>query len=173
MLSLPQIRKLQSQDKDAFLEHLMRLDAVSLRLRFGLKVSDDTLATYAHNIDYSQNVVHGYFVNGILCATAELYIFSHNSEAIAEAAFSVESGYQNQGIGTKLMGKVIDTAQERHIEKLYMSCLAENSRMKRIASKYNAVLDFEEGEFIAKIKPSEAGYIPPVGISSLPSVYAQ
>ena len=76
----------------------------------------------------------------------------------AEAAFSVEKPYQDQGVGTELMGRVIRAARNRGIRRLCMSCLAENSKMQAIARKYEAELRFEYGEVIGEIMPEAPNY---------------
>jgi GNAT superfamily N-acetyltransferase len=76
----------------------------------------------------------------------------------AEAAFSVEKEYQDQGIGSELMGRVIRAARNRGLQRLYMSCLAENTKIQAIARKYEAQLRFEYGEVIGEIVPETADY---------------
>ena len=76
----------------------------------------------------------------------------------AEAAFSVETVYQDQGIGCELMGRIVRAARNRGIRRLYMSCLAENSKMQAIARKHEADLRFEYGEVIGEILPDTPNY---------------
>ena len=76
----------------------------------------------------------------------------------AEAAFSVETVYQDQGIGSDLMGRIVRAARNRGIRRLYMSCLAENSKMQAIARKHEADLRFEYGEVIGEIMPDTPNY---------------
>ena len=70
----------------------------------------------------------------------------------------MEKAYQDQGIGSELMGRVIRAARNRGLQLLYMSCLAENSKMQAIARKYEAELRFEYGEVIGEIVPDTANY---------------
>jgi hypothetical protein len=57
------------------------------------------------------------------------------------------------------MGRVIRAARNRGIEHLYISCLAENTRMQAIARKHAADLRFQPGEVIADIVPPEPDYV--------------
>jgi hypothetical protein len=75
-----------------------------------------------------------------------------------EAAFSVEQPWQEQGIGTELMGRVIRAARNRGVQHLCVSCLAENAKMRTIASKHEAELRFEYGEVIGEIIPEGPNY---------------
>ena len=56
------------------------------------------------------------------------------------------------------MGRVIRAARNRGLQRLYMSCLAENSKMQTIARKHEADLRFEYGEVIGEIVPNEPNY---------------
>ena len=91
-------------------------------------------------------------------AVAELRKLSDTWGHEAEAAFSVEKPYQDRGIGNELMGRVIRAARNRGVRLLYMSCLAENSRMQAIARKHEADLKFEYGEVVGEIVPQSPNY---------------
>ena len=54
------------------------------------------------------------------------------------------------------MGRIVRAARNRGIRRLYMSCLAENSKMQAIARKHEADLRFEYGEVIGEILPGHA-----------------
>ena len=103
-------------------------------------------------------IVFGYFVDGEIRAAAELRKLSDNWGVEAEAAFSVERAYQDQGIGSALMGRIIRSARNRGVKLLFMSCLAENAKMQAIAKKHEADLRFEYGEVIGEIIPSGPDY---------------
>ena len=51
------------------------------------------------------------------------------------------------------MGRVIRAARNRHVQRLYMSCLAENARMQAIARHHEASLRFDYGEVVGEILP--------------------
>jgi GNAT superfamily N-acetyltransferase len=102
--------------------------------------------------------VYGYIEDNEVRAAAELRKLGNVWGHEAEAAFSVEKVYQDQGIGTELMGRVILAARNRGLQRLYMSCLAENDRMQAIARKFEADLRFEYGEVIGEIVPQEPNY---------------
>jgi GNAT superfamily N-acetyltransferase len=76
----------------------------------------------------------------------------------AEAAFSVERAFQENGIGSELMGRVIRSARNRGVQQLYMSCLAENGKMQSVARKFEAELRFEYGEVVGEIVPRGPNY---------------
>ena len=153
------VRKLWPAEMDKFRDHLLRLDKESRRMRFVHGVSDAVIENYASRVHGMGAIIHGYFVDGEVRAAAELHKLGATWGKLAEAAFSVEEPYQNEGVGTELMGRVIRAARNRGIEHLYISCLAENTRMQAIARKHAADLRFQPGEVIADIVPPEPDYV--------------
>ncbi len=152
------IRKLRLGEIERYGEHLLRLDADSRRLRFGMGVGDGFITDYARRINDMQSVVYGFFVGEEIHAAAELRPLTGALPVEAEAAFSVEKAYQDTGIGTELLGRVIRTARTRGITRLYMNCLAENRKMQRVARKFDAVLHFEDGDVVGELAPAVPNY---------------
>jgi RimJ/RimL family protein N-acetyltransferase len=151
-------RKLRSADGGNFRDHLLRLDRDSRRLRFAHGVSDDFIEDYAQRMGDIAGITYGYFLTGEIKAAAELRKLADTWGREAEAAFSVEKSFQDQGIGTELMGRVIRAARNRGVQLLYMSCLAENARMQAIARKHDAELRFELGDVVGEIVPDTPNY---------------
>jgi GNAT superfamily N-acetyltransferase len=152
------IRKLWPTEIGKFQDHLLRLDKEGRRLRFAHFVSDAFIEDYASRMAEFGSVVYGYLLAGQVRAAAELRKLGDAWGEEAEAAFSVETPFQDQGVGSELMGRIVRTARNRGLRRLYMSCLAENSRMQTIARKYEAELRFEYGEVIGEIMPETPNY---------------
>lgn len=152
------IRKLWPTEHDKFREHLLRLDKESRRMRFAHAVSDEFIADYASRMCDMGSIVFGYFDDHQIRAAAELRKLGDTWGTEAEAAFSVEPNFQEKGIGTELMGRVIRSARNRGVHHLFMSCLAENAKMQKIAKKHEADLRFEYGEVVGDIVPEDANY---------------
>jgi RimJ/RimL family protein N-acetyltransferase len=151
-------RKLWPHEQALFRDHLLRLDKTSRAMRFAHGVSDSFIEDYARQMADAGSTVFAYVEDGQVRAAAELKklgpIWGHE----AEAAFSVESAFQDQGLGTEMMGRVIRAARNRGVHLLYISCLASNAGMQAIARKHDAELRFELGEVIGEIVPQEANY---------------
>jgi GNAT superfamily N-acetyltransferase len=145
------IRKLWIGEAKHFRDHLLRLDPESRRNRFGSPVNESFIENYAARALAPDSVVHGYFVGGMLRAAAELRPFGKHFPREAEAAFSVERDWQNCGVGTALLDRTLLAARNRVIRTIYMSCLANNLRMQRVARKYQAELRFGAGEVIGEV----------------------
>jgi GNAT superfamily N-acetyltransferase len=156
--SVGNVRKLWPTETEKFRDHLLRLDKESRRLRFAHSVSDSFIDDYASRMTEFGSVVYGQIVDGHVRGAAELRRLGDSWGQEAEAAFSVEKPYQDQGVGTELMGRVVRAARNRGIRRLYMSCLAENSKMQAIARKHEAELRFEYGEVIGEILPDTPNY---------------
>lgn len=151
-------RKLWPHEQNLFRDHLMRLDKASRNLRFAHGVSDAFIEDYASHMTDTGSTVFAYIEDGEVRAAAELKKLGDTWGREAEAAFSVEAAYQDHGLGTELMGRVIRAARNRGVHLLYMSCLASNAKMQAIARKYEADLRFELGEVIGEIVPQEPNY---------------
>ena len=145
------IRKLWLGESDRFREHLLRLDPESRANRFGTPVTDYFIEQYAGHALSADAIVHGYFVDGVLRGCAELRGLATLAPREAEAAFSIEKAFQNNGVGSLLMGRTILAARNRGVRKLYMNCLSHNHPMQAIARKYHADLKFEAGDVVAEI----------------------
>ena len=152
------IRKLGPTETKKFRDHLLRLDRDSRRMRFAHGVSDTFIDDYASRMNEMGSIVFGYFEGGEVRAAAELRKLGDTWGKEAEAAFSVEKAFQERGLGSELMGRVIRSARNRGVHHLFMSCLAENGKMQAIARKHEADLRFEYGEVIGDIVPQEANY---------------
>lgn len=154
------IRKLAPAEIGKFRDHLLRLDANSRRLRFAHGVSDSFVEQYANGMLADGSIVFGYFEGGEVRAVAELRNLGKGNDwgEQAEAAFSVETKYQEKGLGSELMARVIRSARNRGIKHLFLSCLAENGKMLSIAKKHDAALHFEFGEVTSDIVPDDASH---------------
>ena len=146
-------RKLWHVEREEFLDHLLRLDPLSRRSRFGAEISDDFIASYAHTALNENCRIWGYFgPRGNLRGTGELKRFQEDPHS-AEAAFTVEPQYRGKGVGTELFNRVLLSAQNRNVRHLYLNCLGENIEMQSIARKFEAVLVFEQGEVMCDVIP--------------------
>ena len=155
------IRKLWSADADAYLEHLLRLDPISRRNRFGGTVSDEFIARYVGVSFNLEGVIHGFFVAGTLRGAAELRPLGVALGNEAEAAFSIEQPWQSHGVGTALLSRTLLSARNRGFKLLHMACLADNRRMQQLALKFDAELTFDFGSVVGEV---EAAHPTPLSV---------
>jgi RimJ/RimL family protein N-acetyltransferase len=148
-----------SKESDKFRDHLSRLDRESRRMRFGMAVSDSFISDYALRMGEMRCLVYGFFIDGEMRAAAEMRHIGEAWENDAEGAFSVEQAFQNRGIGTEMLGRIIRAARNRGVSRLYMNCLAENHKMQRICRKFEAQLHFDHGEVVGRVLPALPTYL--------------
>ena len=148
-------RRLWHSDLPAFRAHLLRLDPRSRHDRFAMGVGKDFLDHYARDCFAGDNIIYGCFVDGVLRCACELHRIKDVSGE-AEAAFSVESEWRHNEIGTKLFGHIIRTARNRDIHKIRFSCLAHNMAMRKLAHKFSAEIEFGTGDCIGHLIPRPA-----------------
>jgi len=147
------IRRVNGSERQVFRDHLLRLSPASRRSRFSGGVSDLFVEQHVERLFSSEAIVFGWFVDGAIHAAAELHPIGGPLGGLAEAAFSVEEGFQDSGVGTALLGRIMRTARNRGMSRLIMTCLPENARMQRVAKKYGARLEWHDGDVLAQINP--------------------
>jgi GNAT superfamily N-acetyltransferase len=135
-----EVRRLWPAERDLFKAHLLRLDEVTRRERFGTAVNDDFLENYAVTTFGVGGLVYAYLEDGAVRGAAELRGLEDIMAQTGEAAFSVEHDWRRRGIGGVLFGRLITAARNRGIRTLYMTCLPGNAAMRRLARKFEADL---------------------------------
>jgi RimJ/RimL family protein N-acetyltransferase len=146
-----QIRQLRPSDLASFREHLLRLTPESRRDRFNGVTDDIFLASYAARSFSEGATVIGYVVDGEVKGAAELHERPDLDPPTGEIAFSVEDGFQHQGIGSALFQRLIGHALAMGYENLRVTTHPHNEAMKALARKFNAKLRFEDGETVGNI----------------------
>lgn len=135
-----EIRRLWPTERDLFIAHLLRLDALTRRERFGTAVNDDFLVNYANTTFGVGGLVYAYIEDGEVRGAAELRGLEDLIAQTGEAAFSVEKAWRRRGIGESLFARLLTAARNRGIRTLYMTCLPENAAMRNLARKFEAEL---------------------------------
>jgi GNAT superfamily N-acetyltransferase len=154
------VRKLWGSDAGAYGEHLLRLDEGSRRNRFGGTVADGFIRGHAEQAFEPENVLYGFFADGMLRGVAELRPFSLHADR-AEAAFSIERPFQSHGVGTELLERTLLAARNRGIKQLHITCLSENQRMQQLARKFDAELRVDDDSVVGEV---EAPYPTPMSL---------
>jgi GNAT superfamily N-acetyltransferase len=157
----PQIRRLTPRDQPLLRDHLLRLDPVSRYERFGMSVNDQFLIRYAAHCFDGGDLAFGYFQDGVLRGAGEMRgLGQRHVEEAAEAAFSVEKGWRDRGVGSALLARIVETARNIGASTLYLTCLAHNRAMQKIVRKSHPQLRLEEdratGRLIARNKDGGA-----------------
>jgi GNAT superfamily N-acetyltransferase len=146
------IRKLWPGEALLYRDHLLRLTPDDRRLRFGMEISDEGVAGHALSAFEIGEVIHGFFVDGVLRGAAELHLLNHTPPVEAEIAFSVEAEYRNSGIGSALFGRTLLVARNRGVATVVMSCLPSNRPMQSLAKKFEAKIRYNLADVIGELK---------------------
>jgi GNAT superfamily N-acetyltransferase len=152
------VRKLWKSDAADYANHLLRLDPISRRSRFGGAVANAFVRHHAVSAFDPSSVVYGFFNNGVLRGAAELRPFGVGQ---AEAAFSIERSWQSHGVGTELLERALLAARNRGVKQLHITCLLENQRMQQLAQKFDAEM---RRDFDCVIGELEAPYPTPLSV---------
>ncbi|MEK9672890.1 MAG: GNAT family N-acetyltransferase [Rhodospirillaceae bacterium] len=152
-------RKLTRDDRDAFERHLPRLDPEDRRLRFWAAVRGSVISDYFDRLDWHAALLIGAFGDGDLRGVGKLLRVRTIPNLLAEVALSVEGPWQNEGIGTELMRRVLNGAYNRYIDRVCMVCLAENKNMQSISRKFEANLIHQLGEVEGRIWSAWPSYL--------------
>lgn len=147
------IRRVHGTERQGYRDHLMRLSPNSRRSRFGGGVSDLFVAQHIERLFDGNAIVYGWIVDGAIRAAAELHPVGSGLTATGETAFSVEEAWQDTGVGTALLGRIMRAARNRGLSRLIMTCLPENGRMQRVAQKHGARLSWQDGDVLGLINP--------------------
>ena len=138
-------RKLLPFESGTLAGHLLRLVPADRQSRFAGALADEVVRRHTRSLDWSRTTIIGFFEDGTLRGAAELTLDGSMPGASAEFAVTVEAPWQDSGIGSELLRRTIVLARNRGVRRLWMLCLAENARMRRIAIKHRGRLAFDEG----------------------------
>ncbi|NOD75019.1 MULTISPECIES: GNAT family N-acetyltransferase [unclassified Ruegeria] len=145
------IRRLRRHDHALISSHFNSLDEDVLLSRFGTPVQPQGVQDYLSNMFADAAFVFGAFPDSCLRGVGELRLIPDHKYHVAEAAFTVEKAWQDQGIGDALLSRLITIAQNRGIREVHMLCLATNQKMRRLAAKHNAELTLVPGQVEATL----------------------
>lgn len=140
------IRKLWPHERDLYIAHLIRLDRQSRVDRFGMLMSDEALRHYADDSFWIGGIVHAYVEDGLVRAAGELQGLLEFPRTSAEAAFSVEEGWRQRGIGGQLFEAIRLSAKNRNLAALEIICHPGNRAMLALARRHGMQIVMEEGE---------------------------
>jgi GNAT superfamily N-acetyltransferase len=104
---------------------------------------------------------------GIIRGLAELVPADHTS---GEVALTVEAEFRRQGIGAMLFTKAQIAARNRGWRHVYLDTAPWNVPMRRIAERWSASYDHEDGIYTMPLKPSDAETVIMGGLDDLLNV---
>ena len=146
-------RELTRLERPKLAAHFLALNAEDRRLRFGLPISDASVADYVERIDFGRDVVFGVFDDELnLAGAAHLA----RAEDHAELGVSVLPAHRGRGIGAALLERAHTHARNWGIGTLFMHCLTENAAMMHLARKQGMRIAAASGEADAHLELAPA-----------------
>ncbi|MFO1325453.1 MAG: GNAT family N-acetyltransferase [Burkholderiales bacterium] len=142
------VQRLSASARGAFLAHLLALDANDVRLRFGMVLPPDAIASYVARIDFDVDTLFGVHGDGLELEGAAHLAFGGD---IAELGVSVLPSARGRGIGEALVTRAAEHARNRYVPRLFMHCLAENAAMIKIARHAGMDVVIEAGDADAHV----------------------
>jgi len=131
-------RKLLPTEARALAGHLGRLSSNDRSLRFMGALSDAAIEAHCSGLNWFRTVVIGFFDAGVLRGAAEIQVADKRVPLLCEAAFTVETAWQDQGVGSELLRRAVLIARNRSARGLQISCFSDNYRIQHVAAKFGA-----------------------------------
>jgi len=113
-------------------------------------LNDEAVEEYCQRVDWFRSVIIGFFDDGVLRGSAEVN-FPDGFPFQSEAAVAVETAWQNHGVATELLRRVLVVARNRAVRGLHITCFGHNYRIQQIAEKFGARFRRQNGESEADI----------------------
>lgn len=110
------------------------------------------MTNYVNKIDFKNGIFGIFNENLEIIGLGECVFFKDNGKQTAEVAFTVEKEYQGNGLGNKLMKRVVQYANSRDVHELQMYCIRTNQAILHLAKKYNLVPQYEGTEISGVVK---------------------
>ncbi|HVS31599.1 MAG TPA: GNAT family N-acetyltransferase [Thermoanaerobaculia bacterium] len=123
------MRPVRPDDSTALLEFYGAMSRDSLYMRFfDSRTAAAALRDSPSTVDYESDFGVVGELGGSLAGIAHYFRTQHNPR-VAEVAFAIADRFQGFGIGTQLLGKLVQIARTRHIEEFRAEVLPENQKM--------------------------------------------
>lgn len=132
------MRKLLPTDGAKLADHFARLTCEQRSLRFMGTLDDVAVAEHWERLNWFQSAVIGFFDAGVLRGAAELQVADNHFPILCEVGITVESHWQDSGVATELLRRVLVIARNRSARGIRTNCLRNNYRIQHIAQKFGA-----------------------------------
>ncbi|MBD3388056.1 MAG: GNAT family N-acetyltransferase [Candidatus Altiarchaeales archaeon] len=129
------LRPIKPEDEPRMKELFESLSEKTIHYRFFhaiREITHEMLVRYCHN-DYNREIAIVAEKDGQFRGVSRLMF--DPGERSAEFAVVVTDRWQNKGLGSKLVSKIVDVARSKDLEKVYATVIKENHAMKHVAEK--------------------------------------
>lgn len=151
------VRRVLPHEYHKYRKHLLALDADSRSLRFSAPVSDDAINRICDKFeaDPDKHVLFAIEDPGLkFVAVGHIALFDE-----MELAFSVLKEHQGQGMGNRLMERVIQYCRTHSILKGHMVCLPHNTAIRHLCRKHGIHIHTDHGDVVGDIDLDQANVV--------------
>lgn len=152
------IRKLLPTDIGELRDHLLRLTPADRVRRFMGTVDDSQVSKHCEQLDARRSIVLGHFSAGVLRGAAELQLIEAQTPMPCELAITVETPWQDHGVGTELLRRGLVLARNRGARGVQLNCFGDNYRIQHIVQKLGVHVRHEMGASEAEIPTAAPTY---------------
>ena len=114
-------------------------------------VGDVAVRAHCERLNWFRTVVIACFDAGVLRGAAELHVVDNHLPVLCEVAITVEEAWQDQGVATELLRRVLVIASNRSARGVQINCFGDNYQIQHIAQKFGAQFRGRAGESEAEI----------------------
>lgn len=122
------------------------------------------------NVDYDRRMAIAAISPGRDLVGVARYIYDEQARE-AEIAIVIEDRWQNRGLGTLLLGELVDYAKGKGIDRLRAYVLADNVRMLKLIRRVTTIVDRKLESGVLSLLLAPPGPLPPPapGHGSIPT----
>lgn len=144
-------RKLLPTEARILAAHLCRLSHNEKSLRFMGALNEPAIKAHCDGLDWFRTVVIGFFDACELRGAVEIQIADKHTPMLYEIAVTVESAWQDRGVGTELLRRALVISSNRAARGLQIACFSDNYRIQHVAGKFGAHFKSRAGHAEADI----------------------
>ena len=133
------VQRLSANARRAYLAHLVALEDVDVRLRFGSRLPAPAIERYVEGIDFDRDALFGVHGAGMRLVGAAHLAFGDD---LAELGLSVSPGSRRKGVGAALIEQVTHWAREHGCEKVYWLTQNGNTRARGLYDRVASATGF-------------------------------
>jgi len=145
------LRPIKSEDEPLLKDLFESFSDQTMHYRFFHSIKDithDMLIRYCHT-DYDREIAIVAEYEGGLVGMGRL-MFDQTDDT-AEFAVVVTDSWQNKGLGSKLVDKIVEIAKKKNLKKVYATVIKDNLPMKHVAIKKGFIVTASDDPTIDKL----------------------
>jgi acetyltransferase len=145
------LRPIKAEDEPLVKELFGTFSDRTIHFRFFHAIKDIThemLVRYCH-IDYDREISIVAEYQGKIMGMSRLMF--DPGESKAEFSVVVTDGWQNKGLGLRLVEKIVDVGRKKKLDMVYATVIKDNSAMKHVARKLGFQIEPTEDPQIDKL----------------------